>query len=317
MLEQITSSKAQSLVCFIRMKIRKCEMMRQIIPQLEHISLTADDIAMITDGQFAIDLFSHIKVLQITEYIKDSEVFPFHFFQRFSNLQELKMVGRNFKEFSPYEGDVVEERNVTMLLPRINKLTLQGVDKMTHLWKQGSPFHHICANLETLKVSECVSLISLSCASSSFQNLTTLDVWNCKEMVELITSSKAQCLEQLVTLKIGDCKMMREVIASDGDEATHHEIIFKELKYLELYDLQNLKSFCSGNYTLKFPSLDEVDVSFCPAMENFCNGALSTPKLQEVETERGVRRCRDLNATIEQLNKEECEPFEETDEDSL
>ncbi|KAG4123425.1 hypothetical protein ERO13_D11G325750v2 [Gossypium hirsutum] len=136
-------------------------------------------------------------------------------------------------------------------------------------------------------------------------------------MVELITSSKAQCLEQLVTLKIGDCKMMREVIASDGDEATHHEIIFKELKYLELYDLQNLKSFCSGNYTLKFPSLDEVDVSFCPAMENFCNGALSTPKLQEVETERGVRRCRDLNATIEQLNKEECEPFEETDEDSL
>ncbi|KAG4123423.1 hypothetical protein ERO13_D11G325601v2 [Gossypium hirsutum] len=289
----------------------------KIIPQLEHISLTADDIAMITDGQFAIDLFSHIKVLQITEYIKDSVVVPFHFFQRFSNLQKLKMVGCNFKEFSPYEVDVVEKRNVTTLLPRINKLTLQGVDKMTHLWKQGSPFHHICANLETLKVSECVSVISLSCASSSFQNLTTLDVWNCKEMVELITSSKAQCLEQLVTLKIGGCEMMREVIASDGDEATHHEIIFKELKYLELYDLQNLKSFCSGNYTLKFPSLDEVDVSFCPAMENFCNGALSTPKLQEVETERGVRRCWDLNATIEQLNKEECEPFEETDEDSL
>nr|KJB38899.1 hypothetical protein B456_007G3563001 [Gossypium raimondii] len=289
----------------------------KIIPQLEHISLTADDIAMITDGQFAIDLFSHIKVLQITEYIKDSVVVPFHFFRRFSNLQKLKMVGCNFKEFSPYEGDVGEERDVVTMLPRIKKLTLQGVDNMAHLWKQGSPFHHICANLETLKVSECDSVISLSCASSSFQNLTTLDVWNCKEMVELITSSKAQCLEQLVTLKIGGCEMMREVIASDGDEATHHEIIFKELKYLELYDLQNLKSFCSGNYTLKFPSLDEVDVSFCPAMENFCNGALSTPKLQEVETERGVRRCWDLNATIEQLNKEECEPFEETDEDSL
>ncbi|TYG47943.1 hypothetical protein ES288_D11G383100v1 [Gossypium darwinii] len=295
----------------------KTKMFGNIIPQLEYISLTADDIAMITDGQFAIDLFSHIKVLQITEYIKDSEVVPFHFFQRFSNLQKLKMVGCNFKEFSPYEGDVVEERNLTMLLPRINKLTLQGADKMTHLWKQGSPFHHICANLETLKVSQCVSVISLSCASSSFQNLTTLVVWYCEEMVELITSLKAQCLEQLVTLKIGECEMMREVIASDGDEATHHEIIFKELKYLELYDLQNLKSFCSGNYTLKFPSLDEVHVSICPAMENFCNGALSTPKLQEVETEWGVRRCWDLNATIEQLSKEECELFEKTDEDSL
>ncbi|MBA0771325.1 hypothetical protein Gotri_019806 [Gossypium trilobum] len=124
-------------------------------------------------------------------------------------------------------------------------------------------------------------------------------------MVELITSSKAQCLEQLVTLKIGGCEMMREIIASDGDEATYQEIIFEELKCLELKGLQNLKSFCSGNYTLKFPSLDDVTVIDCPAIENFCNGALSTPKLQEVQTGRDVRKCTwDLNSTIEQLNKE-------------
>ncbi|XP_016712000.2 uncharacterized protein [Gossypium hirsutum] len=279
----------------------------KIIPQLEHISLTADDIAMITDGQFAIDLFSHIKVLQITEYIKDSEVVPSHFFQRFSNLQKLKMVGCNFKKFSPYEGDVVEERNVTMLLPRINKLTLQGVDKMTHLWKQGSPFHHICENLETLKVSKCVSLISLSCASSSFQNLTTLYVWNCEEMVELITSSKAQCLEQLVTLKIGECEMMREVIASDGDE-TSYEIVFRELKRLELHCLQRLTSFCSRNYTLRFPSLEQVTLSQCPRMKNFNQGELTTPKLQKVQltqTDFRGRWAGDLNATVEQLYQEQ------------
>ncbi|MFQ6635689.1 hypothetical protein Gotur_011400, partial [Gossypium turneri] len=185
------------------------------------ISLTTDDIATITGGQFAIDLFSHIKVLEITEYLNDSTVFSFRFLQRFSNLEKIEMVNCNFKELSPYEGDVGEERDVTMLLPRIKQLTLKGVDKMTHLWKQGSPFHHICTNLETLEV--------------------------CKEMVELITSSKAQCLEQLVTLKIRGCEMMREVIASDGDEATYQEIIFEELKCLELKGLQNLKSFCSGN----------------------------------------------------------------------
>ncbi|MBA0861613.1 hypothetical protein Goshw_029571 [Gossypium schwendimanii] len=67
------------------------------------------------------------------------------------------MVGCSFKELSPYEGDVSEERDVAMLLPRINELTLVGVDKMTHLWKQGSPLHHICANLETLQVYECGS----------------------------------------------------------------------------------------------------------------------------------------------------------------
>ncbi|MFQ6667873.1 hypothetical protein Gotur_033737, partial [Gossypium turneri] len=176
---------------------------------------------MITGGQFTIDLFSHIKVLEITKYLNDSTVFSFHFLQRFSNLEKIEVVDCNFKELSPYEGDVGEERDMTMLLPRISQLTLKGVDKMTHLWKQGSPLHHICANLETLEVYI--------------------------EMVELITSSKAQCLEQLATLKIDGCGMMREVIASDGDETTYDEIIFKELKCLELYDLQNLKSFCSGN----------------------------------------------------------------------
>ncbi|MBA0859658.1 hypothetical protein Goshw_009350 [Gossypium schwendimanii] len=67
------------------------------------------------------------------------------------------MVDCNFKELCPYEGDVGEERDVTMLLPRINELTLKGVDKMTHLWNQGSPLHHICANLQTLQVYKCES----------------------------------------------------------------------------------------------------------------------------------------------------------------
>lgn len=173
-----------------------------------------------------------------------------------------------------------------MMLPRINKLRLHTVDEMTHLWEQGSPLHHICANLQTLKVYQCDSLINLSCASSYFRNITTLDVWDCKEMVELITSSKAQSLEGLIILKIRECEMMREVIVSNGDESTDHEIIFRNLKCLELYCLQNLKSFCSKNYSLRFPALDAVIVSNCPKMENFCGGALSTPKLQMVELTR-------------------------------
>ncbi|MFQ6634683.1 hypothetical protein Gotur_010172 [Gossypium turneri] len=173
----------------------------------------------------------------------------------------LKMVGCNFN------GDAGEERDVTMLLPRTNELTLEGVDKMTHLWKQGSP-------------------------SITF-------VWYCKEMV-------AQCLEQLVTLKIGGYEMVREVIFVTG-EATYHETNLKELKCLELYDLQNLKSFCSGNYTLKFPALDDVTVIDCPAMENFCHGALSTPKLHEVKLRLFGFRAGDLNATVKQLYKEQLE----------
>ncbi|MBA0687021.1 hypothetical protein Goari_014584, partial [Gossypium aridum] len=180
------------------------------------------------------------------------------------------MVGCNFKELSPYRGDAGEERDVTMLLPRINELTLEGVDKMPHLWKQGSPSITFVQILKLFKFSNMV----------------------------------AQCLEQLVTLKIGGYEMVREVIFAT-DEATYHETNLKELKCLELYDFQNLKSFCSGNYTLRFPALDDVTVIDCPAMENFCHGALSTPKLHEVKLRFFGFRAGDLNATVEQLYKEQ------------
>ncbi|MBA0687709.1 hypothetical protein Goari_015223 [Gossypium aridum] len=212
---------------------------------------------MISDGQFAVDLFYQIKFLRVSEYLNESVDF-FLFLQRFPYLEKLHMVSCNLKQLSPYEGDVSEERDVVMMLPRINMLTLQGVDEMTHLGEQGYPLHHICANLKTLRVYQCDSLINLSCASSYFRNLTTLDVWDCKEILGLITSSKTQCLEWLIKLRIRECEIMREVIVSNGDESTHHEIIFRKLKCLELYCLQNLKSFCSQNITLKFPSLDEV-----------------------------------------------------------
>ncbi|MBA0561136.1 hypothetical protein Golob_017986, partial [Gossypium lobatum] len=110
-------------------------------------------------------------------------------------------------------------------------------------------------------------------------------------------------LEGLVTLKIGGYEMVREVIFAT-DEATYHETNLKELKCLEHYDFQNLKSFCSGNYTLRFPALDDVTVIDCPAMENFCHGALSTPKLHEVKLRLFGFRAGDLNATVEQLYKE-------------
>ncbi|KAH1084291.1 hypothetical protein J1N35_024052 [Gossypium stocksii] len=273
-----------------------CLLTSQIIPQLEAVSLTADEVAMISDGQFAVDLLYQIKFLRVSEYLNESADF-FHFLQRFPYSEKLHMVSCNLKELSPYEGDVCEDRDVAMMLPRINMLTLQGVDEMTHLGEQGCPLHHICANLKTLRVYQCDSLINLSCASSYFRNLTTLDVWDWKEMVWLIKSSKAQCLEWLIKLRIRECEIMREVIVSNGDESTHHEIIFRKLKCLELYCLQNLKSFCSKNITLKFPSLDEVTVSNCPTMENFCGGALNTPKLQMVQLLG--RWAGDLNASID------------------
>ncbi|XVF03198.1 hypothetical protein REPUB_Repub04eG0240900 [Reevesia pubescens] len=278
-------------------------LIEKIIPQLEEVSFSSDDIAMICDGQFATDLFCHIKLLRVTSYLNESAVFPFCFLQRFNNLEILEMVSCNFKELSFYEDDAGEEKDVISTLPTIKKLKLLRLNKIRHLWKKDSPLDHICASLETLEVWRCDSLINIGASSISFQNLTTLDVWECKEIAELITSSKAQNLERLVTMTIRECEMMREVVASEGEEATY-EIVFRELKCLELHCLQSLGSFCSGNYNFKFPSLEQVILSQCPRLKSFSQGALSTPKLQKVQltkTDYKGRWAGELNTTVEQL----------------
>ncbi|XVF42839.1 hypothetical protein PTKIN_Ptkin01aG0397600 [Pterospermum kingtungense] len=100
---------------------------------------------------------------------------------------------------------------------------------------------------------------------------------------------------------------MTEIVAIEGADETKSEIIFKELKYLEFDRLQYLKSFCSGNHTFKFASLEQVYVNQCPRLKSFCKGALSTPNLQRVYLKETYdykgHWAGDLNATIEQLHE--------------
>ncbi|XP_017977876.1 PREDICTED: disease resistance protein At4g27190 isoform X2 [Theobroma cacao] len=289
----------------------------KVIPQLEVVWLSSDDIAMICGGQFPENLFCHIKVLGIS---CESAIYPFSFLRRFYNLEELLVGHCNFKELSPSEGNVGEEKEVWML-PKIKKLVLYMFPRLTQLWKQESPLGHICARLETLDVWRCDSLINLGVSSASFENLTSLYVRNCKGMVELITSSEVQSLMRLVTMSIRECEMVKEVVASEADDEATYEIIFTELKCLELHCLASLRSFCSGDHTFKFPSLEQVIVSQCPRLTSFCQGAISTPKLQRVqlaETDHNGRWAGDLNVTIEQLYMEQnVQIFEEETEDTI
>ncbi|OMO62919.1 putative phosphoprotein phosphatase [Corchorus olitorius] len=281
--------------------------MRTVIPQLEDVSFSSDDIAMICNGQFADDFFYHIKVLRITSYLSESPAFPFGFLQRFYNLEWLGVYDSNFKEISA--SDDGEEKQKVWTLPKVRELKLRRLYKIEHLWNEDSPMGHICANLKTLHVWECHSLISLGSSSASFQNLTTLDVWKCNGIAELFTFSKVQSLVRLVKMRIRECEMMKQVIGSDDEEATYSEIFFQKLECLELDCLQSLKSFSSGNYSFKFPSLVKVMVSKCPSLKSFCNGALSTPKLRKVQlkkTKDSVERwAGELNATLEKLHEEE------------
>ncbi|MBA0742806.1 hypothetical protein Gogos_015825, partial [Gossypium gossypioides] len=280
-------------------------LIEKVIPQLEEVSFSHSDIAMISDGQFEANLFCNVKFLRISCYFDVSAIFPISFLKRFYNLEGLDVVSCNFKELASFESDAHEDKDMSITTPKIKKLKLDLVNSIRHLWKLDSPLDHICASLECLELWQCDNLINLGLDLSFFETLTTLDVWKCNGMSELITSFKVQSLVCLVTMRIRECEMMGEIVASDEGE-TSYEIVFRALKHLELHCLQRLVSFCSGNYTLRFPSLEQVTLSQCPRMKNFYQGVLSTPQLHKVQltaTDFRGRWAGDLNATVEQLYK--------------
>ncbi|GAY69496.1 hypothetical protein CUMW_289830, partial [Citrus unshiu] len=101
---------------------------------------------------------------------------------------------------------------------------------------------------------------------------------------------------------------MTEVVINDKEGVDIEEIVFSKLKALILCDLDSLTSFCSANYTFKFPSLEYLEVIGCPKMKTFTSGESNTPPRVNVsygESEDQQRWANnDLNTTIQQLHAE-------------
>ncbi len=96
---------------------------------------------------------------------------------------------------------------------------------------------------------------------------------------------------------------MTEIISSEED-VEEDEVVFSRLKWLSLECLESLTSFCSGNCTFKFPSLEDLFVIDCPKVMIFSCGVSSTPRLREVRKnwglDKGCWEC-NLNTTVQKL----------------
>ena len=142
---------------------------------------------------------------------------------------------------------------------------------------------------------------------ASFQNLTTLEVKRYQNLMNFVTSSTAKCLVWLVKMRIMHYYLIEEVVENQEDQIDD-KIIFSKLECLSLESLPSLTSFCSGNYTLEFPSLEKLTVEGCHEMKIFSRGVLSMPTLQIVKINRkSIEPCQgvDLNITIQQLYEKE------------
>ncbi|TYH00377.1 hypothetical protein ES288_A10G271200v1 [Gossypium darwinii] len=225
-----------------------------------------------------------------------SSIFPF--VRRFCNLDSFQLFNFNFKYIVPCKGDAGTRSP-------IRNLVLVNAINLKHIWRKDSELDHILSNLRTLRVGACDDLINIRASSSSLQNLTTLNVYSCKMMTNLVTPSVIKNCVQLTTMRVEYCTKMTEIVGNEGDY--HQTIVVSKLKCLELSNLQSLTSFCPGNYTFNFPCLEELIVAQCPRLKIFSEGVLSTPQLRRVK-QSGYREkwswTRDLNTTIQQLYTE-------------
>ncbi|OMO51703.1 Disease resistance protein [Corchorus olitorius] len=268
----------------------------KVAHNLEEISLNSTDISLLSHEVFPANLFSKIKVLQVHCYHQEWAVFPFGFIRKLTNLEKLHVGCCKFRELFP--SGVEDEEKCSSTLAGVGSLKLVLLHNLSHIWRPNSRADLILPCLEALVVWHCSGLVNLAPSSSSFSNLITLDVWKCHGVKNIIASSTAKSLVQLTKMSVRECNKVIEIV-TDHEKETSKEIIFSKLVCLELIGLPSLRCFSSGNYALKFPSLEDVTVKQCPSWNYFYWGELSTPKLHKVWlTEEKDRSCweGDLNA---------------------
>ncbi|KAH9754159.1 Disease resistance protein [Citrus sinensis] len=103
----------------------------------------------------------------------------------------------------------------------------------------------------------------MSCGN---QNLTRLILHGCMNLRCLFSSSTVSSFVRLQSIEISKCPVLEELIVVDNQEERKNNIVmFPQLQYLEMSDLEKITSFCTGDLDiLEFPSLKELWISACP-----------------------------------------------------
>ncbi|KAH9686676.1 Disease resistance protein [Citrus sinensis] len=242
------------------------------------------------------------------------------------NLPEVTNFCREVKtpSASPNRPSSQEDTSTLLFNEKLTVLILQGLPKLRCLY----PGMHTSEwpALENFAVCRCDKLkIFAADLSQNKENnqldipaqqpllpfekiLTALVAFGCKKLLHMVTSSTAKTLVRLVAIEIYGCRTMTEVVINDKDGVEKEEIVFSKLKTLELFDLDSLTSFCSANYTVKLPSLQNLWVIGCPKMKIFTTGESITPLRVNVRYGETADQRRwannDLNTTIQQLHAE-------------
>ncbi|KAK8277793.1 hypothetical protein V6Z12_D10G296500 [Gossypium hirsutum] len=296
-------------------------------PVLQDLTLTTSDMMKgICDGQLSL-CFPNLELLNLQFFPETSTTLPYSFIRSLPNLQKLVINNASISELVRSEGLFHNEID-TSAFSQLKELSLSELPELTlkTLFEgliNEERHASACDQLEALRLSQLpeLTLKTLEPFLLSFKNLLSMEVSRCHGFINLMACATAKSLTLLESLSIDDCEMIQEIIACEGEEIQGN-IVFPKLKYLKLSCLPSLASFSLAHHLLEFPVLETVKVKKCPKMKNFCQGELSTPRLEPANLtgdEDGELQWEgDLNTSIkhmfDEMNVQNSQAVEVTDQ---
>ncbi|OWM85504.1 hypothetical protein CDL15_Pgr019128 [Punica granatum] len=204
-------------------------------PSLEELAISSiGKLKMIWHGQAAPDAFSQLTEINVERCNKLEHVFKSDMLQYFVNIEKLR-IGNCSSLLVIYDLQGVGNAATTA---HLKELKLYGLRELKHIWK-GDPTGIV-----------------------SFQNLSTVDVTECKSLAYLFHASLAESLLKLEKLTIRTSSQLEVVVADDEVDkvSDDRKLVFPQLEDLTLKELQELKSFHSGRRISQFPLLKKLTV---------------------------------------------------------
>ncbi|CAI9270374.1 unnamed protein product [Lactuca saligna] len=198
----------------------------------------------------------------------------------------------NSSSGSGFDGSPQTTTTTTLVnLPNLREMKLQHLYTLRYIWK------------------------SNQWTAFEFPNLTRVDIYKCKRLEHVFTSSMVGSLLQLQELRIWNCSQIEVVIVQDADVSVEEDkekesdgktkkeiLVLPRLKSLILDQLQSLEGFSLGT-EFEFPNLTTVHVYACERLEHVFTSSMvgSLLQLQELR----IRDCSQMEEVIAVESEEE------------
>ncbi|GKV01644.1 hypothetical protein SLEP1_g14183 [Rubroshorea leprosula] len=210
-------------------------------PSLEQLKISRlKKLRIIWHHQLPADSFCKLKNLSISSCDKLLNIFPsYKLAGLLTSVEELRVSYCDSLEEIFELGELNVEESHAVVNTRLRDLSLRDLPRLKHLWSKDP------------------------CGILTFRSLSSVAVFDCKNLQNIFPASLAMDLQQLEVLKIKFCDVMEEVVALEvGDEAVPR-FALPHLSTIELWRLPSLKYFYPRKHIIECPKLKDFYADGC------------------------------------------------------